>query len=132
MKCKFIIMGILVLSLSITAKEVVRTQWVDFGKIATKTTIVGRLEGHEKMAYKVEATKNQFMQIKIASNEIYFDVFEPNRDTNDGALFMGKIDGHTYSAKLKKSGEYTIKVYLRNTKEHEYTKVIYSMDIELK
>lgn len=126
------LISILVLSLSLPAKELLRTKWIDFGKTATKTTIVGRLEGYEKTAYKVDAKKGQFMHIKIASDEIYFDVFEPNREMHEGAVFMGRTDGNSYSAKLKKDGEYTIKVHLKDAKENEYKKVIYSMDIELR
>ena len=123
---------VLLVSSGLLANEVVRTKWIDFKTTQTETTIFGRLDENDKVVYKLKARKNQIMQVKTESKEVYFDILAPNKEMNDATLFSGKTDGNRYSAKVEKTGEYTIRMYLKKIGEHTYKKVIYSIDIGLK
>ena len=131
LKLFFTVLGILLLSYSLTAKEIARSKQVDFKHGVYETSVVGIIKGYDTINYKLYAKKNQMLRVSLMDDNVYFNVLAPNKGSQDGALFMGKTDGKNFVRQLSKNGTYTIKVYLL----HEYAKkderILYSVDIGL-
>ena len=131
LKLFFTVLGILLLSFSLTAKEITRSKQVDFKHGVYETSVVGIIKGYDTIKYKLYAKKNQILRVSLTDENVYFNVLAPNKGSQDGALFIGKIDGKHFVKKLSKNGTYTIKVYLL----HEYSKkderILYTADIGL-
>lgn len=125
------VVGILLLSCPIIAKEIVHSKWIDLGKVLNETTVVGIIKGHDTVHYKVKAKAHQSLHVNIESNKVYFNIFKPNKGSMDGGMFMGKIDGKNFTGKLSKSGVYTIAVYLTDDEAQKDQKLIYTIDIGL-
>ena len=126
------VVGMILLSCPITAKDIVHTKWVDFGRISNETTVVGIVKGYDTIQYKLKVKANQTMHVNMETNKVKFNIFQPNKSPMDGAIFMGKTEGSSFVGKLKKNGVYTIEVYLVDDEAKKDKKIIYTVDIGLK
>jgi len=133
MKSKLFLLatGIILLSFPLLAKEIVHTKQLNFGQLTNKKTVVGTLKGFDTKNYKLNAKANQILRINLESAKVYFNVYEPYKSYEDGAMFMGTIDGTIFTRKLSKSGTYTIQVSLLDKEAEKDEKIIFTLDVGL-
>ena len=132
LKLFFTVVGVLLLSFSLTAKEIARSKQVDFKHGVYETSVVGIIKGYDTVNYKFNAKTNQTLRVSLKDENVYFNVYEPHKGSQDGALFIGKTDGKHFVGTLSKTGTYTIQVYLLHEDAKNDGKILYSVDIALK
>lgn len=133
MKLKLLVtvVSIMILAFPIFAKDTVCTKRLNFGNINHKDTVVGIVKGFDTKSYKFNAKKNQTLRVKLVSDIVHFNVYAPHKGPIEGALFDGSSEGTYFSSKLKKSGTYTIQVYLTDEEAEKDEKIIYTLEIGL-
>jgi hypothetical protein len=90
----------------------IRTQRVQFKPGANSTTIQGTIKGYQIVDYIVNAKQGQTMNVSMATKNTatYFNILEPGQ--TEVAIFNGSINGNQFEERLKKSGNYRIRVYM--------------------
>ena len=131
LKLFFTVIGIVVLSFPIFAQSIDYTKRLNFGNLNKQENLVGVVKGFHTRSYKFKAKVNQFLRVNLESDIVHFNVYSPNKSEVDGAIFDGSSEGTSFHTKIKKSGIYTIKVYLSDKEATNGEKIIYTLDIGL-
>lgn len=85
---------------------------VKFDAGSSSKTIESSIKGYETHDYTLNVKKGQALNISMASESgsPYFNILEPG-ETNV-AIYNGSINGNQYEGVTKKSGDYTVRVYM--------------------
>jgi hypothetical protein len=110
------------------AQPSITTHQVQFKKGETGATLKGTIKGDQIVDYKLRAGAGQAMvlQFKPGNPSAYFNVLPPG---SDEALHIGSSAGNDFSADLKTTGEYTIRVYLMRNAARRNESTSYTLDI---
>jgi hypothetical protein len=94
------------------AEDEIRTEQVHFKHGANSATIEDKIRGYEIVDYVLEASKNQRMNVIMATDNAasYFNILAPGE--NQVAIFIGSTSGNRFEGTLPKSGAYKIRVYM--------------------
>jgi hypothetical protein len=87
---------------------------VQFAKGESAVTLKDRIKGDESVDYRLGAAAGQTMTVtlKPSNRSTYFNVMAPGEDS---AIFIGSREGNKFSGKLRKSGDYVVRVHqMRN------------------
>lgn len=101
----------LVLGVSQSTAQNIRSETVHFNSGTTGTTISASIKGDEIIDYLLSASVGQEMSVALDTTNPsnYFNIMPPDANA---AMFMGANEGTDYSGVLPTTGEYTIRVYL--------------------
>ena len=124
-----IAVGVALLSVPAMTKDVVHTKQVHFDKGTNGTTVQGSIKGYETVNYKLGAKADQSMRVSLESKKAFINIFEPDKDPGNEAMFIGSMAGASYVGILPKSGTYTIQVYLMRNEARRDTKINYKLHI---
>lgn len=97
------------------AADAVRREPIRFDEGATEAVVEGALAGTDSVEYQVAASAGQVMKVGLAADNpsAYFNVYRPDEVPGQStALHIGPRDGNAWSATLRKSGDYTVQVFL--------------------
>jgi len=119
------------LSLPSMAKELSLTKQLEFNKVTQEKNVVGTVEGFDSKRYQIKVKANQRLNVKMESDDVYFNIYSPYKNKDDDALFVGKSQGKHFNAALLKDGLYMIRVYLKKDEAKEDIKRIFQMHISL-
>lgn len=114
-----------------TALAADRTETVKFAAGASNATVKGAIKGYDGIAYKLGASAGQVMQVLFSPSNgaCYFNVFAPGNSSE--AVFNGSMTGNEYSANLKKSGNYTVQVYMMRSAARRNETCRYTISFEI-
>jgi hypothetical protein len=120
--------GLLLASSVASAQPAIKQQPVQFKKGESGATIKGSLKGDQIIDYTLRASAGQVMVVhfKPTNPSAYFNVMAPG---SDAALFIGSTSGNEFSASLKATGVYTIRVYLMRNAARRNESVNYTLDV---
>jgi len=130
-KLLFILVYMTVISSPMMAKKLSLTKLLEFNKITQEKNVVGTVEGFDSKRYKIKVKSNQRLNIKMESDNVYFNIYSPYKNRDDDALFVGKSEGKHFNGVLLKDGRYMIRVYLKTDEAEKDIKRIFEMHIEL-
>jgi hypothetical protein len=131
LKLFFVLISLVILSFPVTAKDIVCTKRLNFNNINHEDRVVGIIKGYDTKNYKFNAKKGQILKVSLESEVVHFNVYAPNKERIDGAMFEGSSEGMHFTNKLKKGGIYTVQVYLSDEEAEKKQKVIFTLDIGL-
>ena len=97
------------------AADNVRQGRIEFAAGATEATIEGAVIGYDSVEYQVAAEIGQTMTVALKADNpsTYFNVYRPGDFPGlSTALHVGPRDGNAWHATLRKSGDYTVQVFL--------------------
>jgi len=94
------------------AQSDIRTEKVHFKPGASSATLEGKIKGSETVDYVLEASKGQYMNVSMATNNgaNYFNILAQGE--NEVAMFNGSVGDNQFEGTLPKSGNYKIRVYM--------------------
>lgn len=99
------------------------------------TMLSGAIRGDEYFDYKLRAKAGQEMYVALSVTDTngngtaYFNILPPGSD--GVAIYNSSTSGQTTTAKLPKSGEYTIRVYLMGNDSDTGKTVGYNVDVSI-
>jgi hypothetical protein len=113
-----------------SAAPSIRQQPVQFEKGATGTTIEGQINGEQIVDYTLFANAGQVMVVHFNTSNAaaYFNIMPPGSDV---AIFIGSTSGNEFSAELKATGVYTVRVYLMRNAARRNETANYTLDIAI-
>lgn len=86
----------------------------------------GTIRGHESAEYVFQGAAGQKLRIEMtADNRSTF--FNLVQDGKPEAVFVGSVDGNTYSAALPGTGTYRVKVYLMRNAARQNIRAKYEL-----
>lgn len=96
----------------VNARSDIRSEQVQFKQGTNSAVIKGRIRGYEVVDYILNAQAGQSMNVSMATDNgaNYFNILEPGE--TEVAIFNGSTGDNQYEGVLKKSGNYTIRVYM--------------------
>lgn len=97
------------------AQDAARQERIQFAEGATEAVVEGAVSGYDSVEYQVAASIGQVMKIGLEADNpsAYFNVYRPGELPGQStALHIGPRDGNDWSATLRKSGDYTVQVFL--------------------
>ena len=113
------------------SKGVEVSEKIDFD-IGTRQAILhGTAQGFETRSYKFYAKKGEILRVSLDSPLAHFNVYSPYKNSDDAAMYKGQIEGNHYKIKLRKSGTYTIQVYLTYEDAKKDAKTLYTLKINM-
>lgn len=94
------------------AQNDIRTEPVQFEPGANSAVIESAIAGYETVDYILRASKGQYMNVSMATDNTgnYFNILAPGE--SEEALFIGSTQGNQYEGILPESGDYKIRVYM--------------------
>jgi hypothetical protein len=97
---------------TVLAQRNIRTQRVEFKPGANSATVQGSIRGYQIVDYVVNARRGQTMNVSMATRHgaTYFNILEPRQ--TEVAIFNGSVSSNQFEGRLKKSGDYRIRVYM--------------------
>ena len=106
----------------------IQQKQVQFKKGETGATIKGTIKGDQTIDYQLRAGVGQVMVVafKPSNASAYFNVLPPG---SEEAIFVGSSAGNSFSADLKTSGVYTIRVYLMRNAARRNESASYTLDV---
>ncbi len=106
----------------------IQQKQVQFKKGETGATIKGTIKGDQTIDYQLRADAGQVMVVafKPSNASAYFNVLPPS---SEEAIFVGSSAGNSFSADLKTSGVYTIRVYLMRNAARRNESASYTLDV---
>lgn len=109
----------------------IRTQRVQFKPGATSATIQGTIKGYQTADYIVNAKQGQTMNVSMATRNTatYFNILEPGQ--TEVAIFNGSTSGNQFKGSLKKSGDYSIRVYMMRSAARRNEVANYRLEISV-
>ena len=125
-------MGVFLLTSQSMANSLELTKKIEFGINKKYATLHGFVEGFEKTNYRFYANKGDAVEVVFNSNKANFKLYSPFKTSSDGAFFIRNIDGNNYKGKMKKSGIYTIQIYLPYGEARKNIKSLYTFRIDIK
>ncbi len=95
--------------------DVVRQERIEFAPDTTEATVQGGIAGYDSVEYQVAAAIGQTMTVALKADNAstYFNVYRPGDAPGESmALHIGARDGNDWQATLRKTGDYTVQVFL--------------------
>lgn len=95
------------------AKDEVKIIPIKFASGSTSKIMEGSITGRESIDYKLSVKEGQSLNISLAkeSGMPYFNILEPGEEYE--AIFNGSTYGNQFEDTAAKSGDYTIRVYMK-------------------
>ena len=113
------VLGVLTLAAVVAgplaAADAVRQERVEFAPGASEATVQGGIAGYDSVEYQVAAAIGQMMTVSLEADNAsaYFNIYRPgDLPGQSTALHVGARDGNDWKATLRKTGDYTVQVFL--------------------
>ncbi|HFD13950.1 MAG TPA: hypothetical protein ENJ34_01450 [Epsilonproteobacteria bacterium] len=113
------------------AKGVELTKKIDFDIGQKHATLHGVVQGFEKINYQFYASKGQSLHVSMDSSKAYLKIYSPFKNSSDTPSFKGETEGSFYNGKLKRSGIYTLQVYLIYDEARRDMKSLYVLEVSI-
>lgn len=86
----------------------------------------GTIRGHESAEYVFQGAAGQKLRIDMSADNrsTFFNLIQ---DGKPDAVFVGSVDGNTYSAALPGNGTYRVKVYLMRNAARQNIRAKYEL-----
>jgi len=113
---------------SFAAQDPAKIVPVRFAHGASSTAIKGSVRGHASVNYMVRARAGQTMTVRLTTSNSsnYFNVTAPGADA---ALFIGSSAGNRFSATIRSTGTYMLRVYLMRNAARRNERAHYTLNI---
>ena len=95
--------------------DAVRQERIEFAPDTSEATVEGGIAGYDSVEYQVAAATGQTMTVALTADNAstYFNVYRPGDVPGQStALHVGARDGNEWQATLRKTGDYTVQVFL--------------------
>jgi len=135
MKTKSLVLLLLLTLFSVRAYAANdRSEQVKFPHGASGTSIKSSIVGYQGVNYTLDAKAGQSMTVNLKSGNLsnYFNIYAPGKGPGDEAMFIGDINGNSYSGVLPSTGTYTIQVFLMRNAARRNEKANYTLEISVK
>jgi len=119
-------------ALAMTAGGAVAAQEVvHFKRGASSATLSGTIKGYDGKDYRVGAKAGQAISVLFEpkNKSCYFNVLPPGSD--DAAIFIGSSSGNEFTANLRQTGDYVIRVYLMRNAARRNERCDYRFTVEI-
>lgn len=118
-------------SLSVHARNDIRTERLQFSSGSSSATVTGKIRGYQGVDYVVRASAGQRMVVRLKTRNTanYFNILPPG--SSAAAIFIGSTRGNRYDGTLPKSGDYRIRVYMMRSAARRNETARYSLTIKI-
>ncbi|WP_157928934.1 DNA breaking-rejoining protein [Pararhizobium haloflavum] len=107
-----------------------KTQTVRFPAGPTGTTIEASVTGDSYADYKLAVRSGQVMRVTLDPETVYFNILPPGSEGE--AIFIGSMEGGSFSGTLSMDGIYTIRVYQMGAAADEGRTRGFTIDVGVK
>lgn len=117
---------------AISVADDVRTETVQFKTGTSGTSFKDKIKGYDSVQYVLGAGKGQTMSVTLQADNAsaYFNIYEPGlKPGEDGAMYVGSINGVEFVGELPSKGDYVIQVYMMRNAARRDEVASYMLDI---
>jgi len=112
------------------ANGVELTKKVDFDVGNMHAIEHGSIQGFDKKNYQFYGHQGEKIMLHLDSVKAYFKLYSAFNTHGDTPLFSAETEGGSYMGVLRRSGIYTIQIYLGYKEAKKDTKAIYTLHID--
>lgn len=115
-------------SLATAQAEATRTERVQFARGHSSATIAGELRGYDTVDYRIGVRAGQTVHVSMRGSNAsgYFNV---SADNDPEAIFVGSMEGNTFTGASPITGDLVVRVYLMRNAARRGEHLNYSLVI---